>query len=645
MGEWRPGNTIMKIPLKDHTLEITGKDIQVYNSERILLIVRMRDIKAITPREENSICIYYDKIGCHPFRPDRKIYELDKSQPSSLQVCRQILNKLANIGLVQKNEKGLLCIKHNEEILGVFPNVRIHKNFGVLYITSLRIVHETDIGVLMDMDYYDMVHVREQSENTIEIIWEHDVSSLKDPIFSSKITMSSKSDRKVAYLRITRHIAGVDSVNKIFYKLDKDFGSLDCDKIYDLARNSDKDFDKYIFILSLLSCGYVSDDFTDHEKDLILACKLLEFDEKLVMTMTNEEVRQRNFSTRYEYFSDRIVKEFDLDEDNILDYVERCLKSDQTPDQTQRDIQSRHSEMMNAIRLTNKIYAESLRYYDKRVMILYKEWCKSNPLQNFTDEYGNEWVNYLLNKLDTPKGHHPIGDYYPSYHNLKSMLEIRDKSRYTLTNFSAPDHIEPRDIYNNCWYDKQHEMWYVQDSDLGYILQNIADSNPDRSEAMVGRRVWGFKKDRVNMFCGFPSVLQESIYKEKAITITSSRVTGQTMRRLFSDTLNYILPILRDSDIIPEMEIKYGSMFYKTSELKYIINPLGDYDILTPQMAKFKNKRYDFADIPLNERVRRALFVLETGLRFNPHAPLEPSTIKVPNPYPNTFYDERFEYV
>jgi len=206
---------------------------------------------------------------------------------------------------------------------------------------------------------------------------------------------------------------------------------------------------------------------------------------------------------------------------------------------------------------------------------------------------------------------------------LSDRLKIRNRNRTTLSNFAAPEDIPPEQVWNNCWYDKKHKMYYVADDNMTENLSKHAESDPDHSQTMMGRRVWGFAEDQVEMFCGFPSIRHDTgDESDEYDNVVIVRSTGEIIRVLMYKTRNYILPILKDEDITEEMATKYGSLIYHSAEMSLlpILDGRGFWG--SPKLLEFFAKKYSFADIPLNELVRRTLASIEAYLSFDPRAPI-----------------------
>ena len=501
--------------------------------------------------------------------------------------------------------------------------------------------------------------ITDHKKDIIRIVWEEISPKGSTSKHTFDFTLPKKVDRDLASNLAKEQLSRFRTESSYaFLQMDKYYNNLNYDALYDLARKRDEQFESHLMRHTEFTFGHISPEFTEFEKDLIQSCKLLGYDIGLITEKTDEEIEQRKSATQYMHFHNRVKKEIKShseamdrlwkDLPNAPEKYEDALnilyENEEWQDHNRAiiEIENRNPEILKSQQYFNKILAEGLRYYDKRAVILYKEWCKNVPLQDFTDEYDDEWINYLLEKLDTPQGHNPLSSSCISRDKLKEQLNMRNRNRTTLANFSAPDHIDKRDIYNNCWYDKQHDMWYVQDDNLDEILQGHADSDLDDSQSTIGRRVWGFKGDNVQMFCGWPSITYESEDGRYEDRVTFSRVTGQELRRTEFKFVSFILPILRDEDINKHMECMYGGLAYSSTEVACCILPSGGFKWMTPKMLKLAGENYGFGDIPLNERVRRALFKVESGVCFNVQAPLEPVPIKIPDEYPDHPYMNRF---
>ena len=86
---------------------------------------------------------------------------------------------------------------------------------------------------------------------------------------------------------------------------------------------------------------------------------------------------------------------------------------------------------------------------------------------------------------------------------------------------------------------------------------------------------------------------------------------------------HFILPILKEDDITPELMDKFGSFTLQTEAMKYSIDSSGSREWMTPKMNSLWVKKHNIPQIPIAERTRRALCASKTGSFFSVQAPLE----------------------
>ncbi len=553
---------IIKTTLNDNeVLVITNKRVRVYNNRVIRLDLDLDEVIAITPRE-NSITIHYirENYGSNPVKCDMAAYDLVGRRFTSLQLCSKIFKELLRPVLFTENER-YLCLEPDEYIEEMYKDSLKIKDHGTLYITNFRIIFEADVGALYSLSF-ELVSYVGIYRNGIDVQWDYPLANFYDPIRHFRIALPKDVDRNSVSLLIKQQFAGYDLTgDSTFAELNEYYSNLEREELYKLAREEDKDLDNYITNCIKFVFGVSSPIFLSLDKKLILACKLHGWDIDLVSTLTREEINQRIFAKRIELIYDFLIEN--------LDTIQNVKPLDgpiwsgpgYVPTQDIRDLEVlamsvrlfiHNPEISERERNENRAHAEALRYYDKRVAILYKEWCENVPLPDFTDECDDEWIKYLLKRSDNPRGRAPINENVLEHNLLEEKLIERDKNRITLANFSTPDDIPERDIYNNCWYDKHDEMWYIQDDNLPEHMYDIIDWDPDKSEQMIGRRVWGIQKYKVEMFCGYPCLkfLREDT---QYLPIATSRKTGQHSRLRIEKIGYYAIPILRDTDITSRM--------------------------------------------------------------------------------------------
>ena len=647
---------ISKVPIQDgKTLEISNTLIKVYKNKETVWVVPIENVRSITPVEKKSIGIHYAEDEPNPIKCKVETFNVNTSRSKTLKLCHEVFKELVSEKRVPKNDKGLLYLRPDEHILSTYSNISINNETGILYITNTGIVHETDNGISTDISFKHITFIKEHNKG-ITIGWDILLPLLNDPVFSFDLVLPKTVNRRKLSLSIREQFTDFGSSTRdSFSKMDKYYSRFSHDKLYELAKSGDKKFSQYIRKHIRFTFGESSPYFSELEEELITACKIQGWDPDLIASKTVAEERQRIFSQRYKRITDFIEKGLTKYKNEMKELAKYNSESNKIRDMLMQDadflnlkekldhIRDNNPDLVLVAACVNKRRAESMRYYDKRVKILYKKWCQNVPLQKFTDEYDDEWIHYLLDELDTPKGREPLEVKCVNYDTMDGLLGNKHITTRTLEEFVVPNNIKKKDIYNNCWYDERQKMWYLDDPNMSGSLQELADSDPDETEDAIGRPAWGFKKEKVKIFCGFPSVLWQSEGGKTHIEIAISRNTGQTIRQLFLEYINYILPIVRDRDINPEMEKRIGELIYQSTEFQCVIHPSGITMPYTSRMQKFACKRFGFEDVPLNERVRRAIFSVETGLLFNPEANSYLDTNEDPRSYPDVLDDERFD--
>ena len=645
--------TITKIPLENGTLEITDQKIRVYDSEKLLSSINLYHLHAITPVNENGIRIHYvneietNSIGCQILE-----CKLGESERSSIDICRDLSREITRIKDVVPNDRGWLYLQDGEDVLATYDNISIDGKLGTLYITNSRIVYETKFEIPIDIRYEQVIMIKDHEKDTITVQCDYPLPTFDSNIPSFDIVLPKNIDRDTVYLLIREVFMTFDLKGSNFSKFIKCYSELEYDKLYDLAKDRDRDFYKYLENTAKTIFGKSTIHYLGLDIKILLACKLHGWNIDLISNMTDEEMKERVYFNRY-------LELVRFREEDLEQYNKKIklIEDTKTSDRNKLEIDLNYLQIKNALdklaadcelirtrpSLKNKFNSEVLRHYNKRVMILYREWCKGVPLKDFTDEYNDDWITYLLKRLNTKQGQSPIAQSHITYDKLEEKLIIRNKNRDTLAKFVTPSEINSRYLYNNCWYDRRRKMWYVEDDNLSEFLKSIATHTQDDSEAMFGRRAWGFKRNNVEMYCGFPAVEAMRNGDDEHIDMGHSRKTGQ-IRRMTSYRITYhILPIIRDIDITSEVIKKFGRILASYEEIEYTISGAGSTTEFTPKMRRCFEELYDLEDIPLNERVRRSVFNIETGLSHSPDVPLGEDFVKPLKTYPDAIYDERFE--
>ena len=143
-------------------------------------------------------------------------------------------------------------------------------------------------------------------------------------------------------------------------------------------------------------------------------------------------------------------------------------------------------------------------------------------------------MNYLLEQLNCEHGKVETFGGTVTFDKLQDEMKIRDRNIVTLSSFVAPENIPSEDVYNNAWHDRKNKIWYVYDDNLDERLQNQAISDPDHSQGMIGRRVWGFGSRQNHQSV----LLHDLVYLGVAYIIIFSQVhRGAQHAHIFSPVL------------------------------------------------------------------------------------------------------------
>ena len=637
-------HSIINVQLKKKkTLEVTNLKLSIFDSKNILLVIPIQNIRSITPLKRDKIRIQFyersvDKYNRTLFRRKHVDYILNEPDISAIQLCYKIQTEHERLNTWGKNEYGLLIMQPQEHIVITYENVDTSQGTGLLYVTNVGLALETAEGVVFDVPYEKFMLVTDHKKDRIRIIWK-DYEWQADMFkHSFDFKMPKKLDRNTVSALIRSEFSQYrKNTGYEFIQLEKRFGNLSYDELYNLKKITNPDFMTYVNLHVRHTFGFNAVQFSQFDNENIVTCKLAGVSVENIRDISDEEMTQRKESNVRWNEHSKIQSKIKLHNDELERLEKTCkdagefkrLKNSTPYVDTQKaldDISQTHPELelrYNEFRLS--VLGKACAAADRRTKIIYDEWCKNVPLEEFTDDYDDAWIHYLLNKLNTLQGRDPIrpDTAVLTYGELQEELQIRDRNRTTLSNFSAPDDIPREHVYNNCWYDERHKTYYVQDDNLSERLQSLADSDPDYSQTMIGRRVWGFAKEHVRMFCGFPSVKVETPNKDHYKNVTVIRKTGRTLVEIVYKTRNFILPVLREDDINDEMAERFGALSYIATEIQVGIEQNGMFGWFTPKMLKLYGKRFGFADIPINERVRRALFAVECDGVFDAQAPLE----------------------
>lgn len=636
---------IITIPLKKkQTMEVTNVKLSIHNSKKIKLSVLMRNVRSITPLKKDKIRIqfYEPKVlsnGVTIFKRKYSDYDMEKNDFSANHICRKIQKTYEQPSTKTANQYGFLMMSDYEHIISTYQNIKTNKGLGMLYVTNAGIALETDEGIVFDVPYEHILLVTNHKKK-VRILWKEPWNSSSN--FHFDFQMNKKTDSNTVRIQIQHAFSGYrKKIGHEFIQLEQKYGNASYDEMFNLVHARNPEFEKYLKLHVNYTFGYSAPKFDRFDLEDIRCCKLAGFDLDTIKAIPEEEATQRkeslDFYTQLTKYNQKQKELYDIqleiesqcedkDEFTKLQKSEKYINIIRALD----DLKNNHGiptldsidnfDDVNYIHVSNALKAS-----DARTILLYQKWIQDVPLINCEDEYADSWMNHLLEKLNCEHGKIETFGSTITTDKLKDEMKIRDRNIVTLSSFVAPEDIPAEDIYNNTWHDKKNKIWYVYDDNISERLQNEAISDPDQSQGMCGRRVWGFGEDQIIMFCGFPSLyLQGNAVEEDAlVSVTSSRDTGRNIEYLETKMRNFILPILQEKDITAELMDRFGSFTLQTEAMLYSIGAGGGREWMTPKMHQYYVKKYNLADIPINERTRRAVFTSKVGAWFDVQAPLE----------------------
>ncbi len=629
---------IETIPLKkNQTMEITTHKLAVYNSKKIIMSIPITDVRSISPIRKGEIRVQFHKPrqlddGRSVFERKYTDHSLEKNDLGANQICRKIQKEHERLNTRTKNTHGFLMLHGWEHIVNVYEDIDTNKGRGLFYITNNSLALETKDGIVFDVPFEFVTLVTEHKKK-IRVMWSE---PWRADNFRFDFKMNKDLDTNVVRTQINRVFSEYrKNIGYDYIQLEKKFGRLSYDEMFALIDSQNPEFRQYLAEHVKHTFGYAAPKFDSLDANNIRTCKLLGLPLSLIDGVSDEEEQQRKESI--EYFEKVRIhnKKYDALYDVQIEMEKDCktkeemveLQSDKKYKEIINTLNSykenpdipgiSHIDESDDVRAMHG--ANALKASDARNMLMYRQWIKDNPLIDCIDEYDRSWVKYLLEQLNCNHGKSEAFGASIVFDDLKEAIKISDRNATTLTSFVVPENIADEDVYNNCWHDKDKKIWYVYDDHLDEQLQNQAVSDPDHSQSMCGRRVWGFAEDQVQMFCGLPSLVVETVLeKDTQLRITCSRDTGKPIELTYYKTRHFPLPILREDDITEELMDKYGHFTIQTESLKYSVDPSGGADhTMTPKMMSLFNKKYDIPQLPMNELARRAVFVSKCGGWFS----------------------------
>lgn len=636
---------IVILPLKKKkTMEITNLKLSIHNSKKFKSSILMSNVRSITAQKKDKIRIqfYERKVlsnGITIFKRKYVDYSLEKNDFSATHICKKIQKEVESPDTKSTNRYGFLMMQEMEHIIEAYPNIKTNKGIGLLYITNVGVYLETDEGVEFDVSY-DHISLITDHKKKVRILWQEPWNSRNN--FKFDFEMNKKLDSNVIRIQIQNAFSSYrKKIGHEFIQLDQRYSKLSYDEMFSLVNVRNPEFKKYLQLHVNHTFGSSTPNFDALDLQDLLSCKLLGYDLELIRDISEEEKTQRKesleFFTQLTKYNKKQKELYDVqlemestckDKDSFIELrkSKKYINILSALDDLKNNPEISTLDTIDDFEEKKLIHtATALRAHDKRTISLYQKWSKDVPLIKSEDEYDSAWMNHLIQQLNCEHGLVETFGSTITLNDLQDGMKIRDRNVTTLSSFVKPEDIADEDIYNNCWHDRTNKIWYVYDDNLDERLKEQAISDPDLSQGMLGRRVWGFGEDQVVMFAGFPSiVLKGSAVEEDTLdSVTCDRETGINSTYLSTKMRSFILPILKETDITEELMNSFGSFTLQTEAMLYCIGSEGGREWMTPQMHKFYTKKYNLAEIAIAERVRRAIFASKTGGWFYAKTPLQ----------------------
>ncbi len=616
---------IMEVPLKKNkTLSASNTRIVVYGNDGMTFAAPIETVRSVTPIKKDAVRIqHYSQKADGSAKREFSDYKLHDSKYSAAQVCHKIVREYEKLETFATNAKGLLILKPHEHIITTYSDAKTNQGKGLLYVTNLGIALEVpDEGVVCDVPFENFSLVTALKKKKIRIVWYEGSSKFK---FDFEIGAGRDDIMSMMQNALDQHRT---NTGYHFLQLEQKYSKLTPDEFYALAQSANPEFFDYLRRHAIHTFGFYAVKFTDGDESVIMACKMLGYPIEMISDISDEEMNQRkttyDSALRYTNFIaewrgqkaelDSLEKQCSTADDlKVLQKTEKYKKIQESMDSLCRE----NSEFgdYGAYKMELQASAWGLQADDRRSQIIYEKWCESNPLPDISDDvYDESWVRYLSEKLNNSKGRNPLVTSHPHFEHLQDDIKTKNRNASTLEMFTAPEGIPDEDIYNNCWHDRRSKMWYVQNDNLNEHLRNAAVSDPDHSQHVCGRRVWGFSEDVVEMFCGLPAVSVQYDEKDYYYRVKVSRRTGREVNYLSKAILPFILPILREEDVTEERASHNGKWVRETSALAYSVDSTGSELNRTPKEYELYCKKWGFVHLPIAERVRRAVFSVMSGI-------------------------------
>ena len=249
------------------------------------------------------------------------------------------------------------------------------------------------------------------------------------------------------------------------------------------------------------------------------------------------------------------------------------------------------SVFMNGTGYYKTFEGDQMEEIKVRVRRVYDEWCKTNPLSEWTDASDREWVLDTIKNLDEEQlemKRTQFGEDKTEAELLRDAEMESENTKQRLERSIKPTGIEEHDMYVDAWYDKTKHRWFTTNPYHRIAKTKLAIMTPDACEQKFGHRANVFTEDAVELKHGYPAVYdEEDKWWVILSTISKDKITKEMVDEAYVNQIRY--------DVVePKTTIANDGGIAPVTEKEWTLHSL--------------NHEYYGNPLPLNERIRRLLF-------------------------------------
>ena len=227
-----------------------------------------------------------------------------------------------------------------------------------------------------------------------------------------------------------------------------------------------------------------------------------------------------------------------------------------------------------------------------RVRRVYDEWCKTNPLSEWTDASNRKWVQDTISKLDEEKLEMQRQHFDQETTTIENLRDAEMESENTKTRLERsikPKGIAEKDIYVDAWHDEEKHRWFTTNPYFRITETEMSIMTPDACDQKFGYRAKVFTDDTIELKHGYPAVYNEEMkWWVLLSTISEDKITKEMVKDKWDDKLRYNIV---ESNIV----ITNNGTLSPQTEREFFLNT--------------ENNEEEGRLLPLGERIRRLLFV------------------------------------